>query len=221
MTARLVANLFATLAMAALLLSIGCYRRSDMDLQPKFWKVYRPTEFFADGQSARPLPLGVVPRESLRTDREFYFARDAAGKLIDHFPVQLSDGAPFPSRGPELSQFLARGRQRFNIYCIVCHGELGYGDGMVVQRGFTVPPSYHSDKLLHHEPIGHYFDVITNGYGAMFGYAARIQPRDRWAIVAYLKALQLSQNPTSEDLQRARAIAPESAALSGETGGAP
>jgi mono/diheme cytochrome c family protein len=186
------------LAAVSLLAAGGCYRRSDMDLQPKFWKVYRPTDFFADGQSARQLPLGVVPREWLRTDREFYFAKDTDGKLIDHFPATYPDGRPFPTNGPELAKLLERGQQRYNIYCIVCHGPLGYGDGMVVQRGFPAPPSYHSDKLLHHEPIGHFYDVISNGYGAMFSYAERVAPEDRWAIVAYVKALQLSQNPTAE-----------------------
>jgi len=198
----------AILAVVALLAAGGCYRHSDMDLQPKFWKVYRPSEFFADGESARQLPLGVVPREWLRTDREFYFAKDADGKLIDHFPATYPDGRPFPTSGPDLVSVLQRGQQRYNIYCMACHGPLGYGDGMVVQRGFPAPPSYHSDKLLHHEPIGHFYDVISNGYGAMFSYSERVLPEDRWAIVAYVKTLQLSQNATADQLQRAKALAP-------------
>jgi mono/diheme cytochrome c family protein len=187
----------------------GCYRHSDMAEQPKFWKVYRPTDFFADGQSARPLPTGVVPIEELRTDREYYFAKDSSGKLIDHLPATYPDGRPYPDRGPAMAALLERGQQRYNIYCIVCHGQLGYGDGMIVQRGFPAPPSLHSDKVRLHEPLGHYYDVITNGYGAMFGYAERVTPDDRWAITAYVKALQLSQNPTQDQLDRAKAAYPE------------
>jgi mono/diheme cytochrome c family protein len=209
---------WAILAVTAVICAAGCYRRSDMDLQPKFWKVYRPTDFFTDGQSARQLPEGVVPREWLRTDREFYFAKDTDGKLIDHFPATYPDGTPFPASGPELATLLKRGQQRYNIYCIVCHGPLGYGDGMVVQRGFPAPPSYHSDKLLHHEPIGHYYDVISNGYGAMYSYSERIEPKDRWAVVAYVKTLQLSQNGTPEQLQRATSLVPP---VTPGTGGAP
>jgi len=190
------------------IVAAGCYRHSDMAEQPKFWKIYRPTEFFADGQSERPLPEGVVPREWLRTDREFYFAKDNSGKLIDHFPATYPDGSPFPQSGKELQALLERGQQRFNIYCIECHGQLGYGDGMVVQRGFPNPPSYHADKLMHHEPIGHFFDVITNGYGAMFSFAERVQPADRWAVVAYIKALQLSQNATDAEIDKAKQLYP-------------
>jgi mono/diheme cytochrome c family protein len=211
----------AMLAAAGILVALGgCYRRSDMDIQPKFWKVYRPTEFFADGQSARPLPEGVVPVEELRTNREFYFAKDMSGKLIDHVPATGPDDKEFPpmadangvayaDKGAAMTAFLKRGQARYNIYCIVCHGPLGYGDGMIVQRGFPPPPSFHSDKILHHEPIGHFYDVISNGYGAMFSYSERVVPEDRWAIAAYIKALQLSQNPTADDIAKAKAIAPE------------
>ena len=188
------------------IVAAGCYRHSDMAEQPKFWKVYRPTEFFVDGQSERPLPEGVVPRELLRTDREFYFAKDSSGKLIDHFPATYPDGTPFPQSGQDLQKLLQRGQQRFNIYCIECHGALGYGDGMVVQRGFPSPPSYHADKLMHHEPIGHFFDVISNGYGAMYGFAERVQPADRWAVVAYIKALQLSQNASDAEIDKAKQL---------------
>jgi len=209
----------AVLAAAALLaIGGGCYRRSDMDLQPKFWKVYRPTEFFADGMSERPLPEHVVPVEDLRTNREFYFAKDENGRLIDHLPATGPDGKPFPSQG--MAALLERGQQRYNIYCIVCHGPLGYGDGMIVQRGFPAPPSFHADKLLHHEPIGHFYDVISNGYGAMYSYSERVAPPDRWAIAAYIKALQLSQNPTPQNLDEAKTLVPP-VAVPGESGGAP
>ena len=198
----------------------GCYRRSDMDLQPKFWKVYRPSEFFADGQSARPLPEGVVPVEYLRTNREFYFAKESNGLLIDHIPATGGDGKefppmsdpngnPYPDKTAAMTAFLQRGKARYNIYCIVCHGPLGYGDGMVVQRSFPAPPSFHSDKILHHEPLGHFYDVISNGYGAMFSYSERVVPEDRWAIAAYVKALQLSQNPTAAEIDKAKAVMPE------------
>jgi mono/diheme cytochrome c family protein len=209
----------AVAATALVALAGGCYRHSDMAEQPKFWKIYRPTDFFADGQSARPLPVGVVPQEELRTNREFYFAKDTTGKLIDHFPATYPDGKAFPTQGPELAAVLQRGQQRYNIYCIVCHGQLGYGDGMVVQRGFTHPPSFHADKVLHHEPIGHFYDVISNGYGAMFSYSERIAPEDRWAIVAYVKALQLSQNPSPDDLIKAQSLVPPDAATKGDERG--
>jgi len=215
--ARRVRPRIAALAATALVALLGgCYRHSDMALQPKYWKIYRPSEFFADGQSERPLPEGVVPQEELRTDREFYFGLDLKGNTIDHLPATYPDGTPFPSKGPEMQALLERGQQRFNIYCIVCHGQLGYGDGMVVQRGFTTPPSYHADKLLHHEPIGHFFYVMSNGYGAMYSYSERINPADRWAIAAYIKALQLSQNPTADDLSRAQALVPPNAATTVE-----
>jgi mono/diheme cytochrome c family protein len=211
---RRVVILAAVAAIAAL---GGCYRHSDMDAQPKFWKVYRPSEFFADGQSARPLPEGVVPIEWLRTNREFFFAKDESGRLIDHLPATGQDDKVFPpmtdpygnayaDQNAAMAAFLKRGQARYNIYCIVCHGPLGYGDGLIVQRGFPAPPSFHSDKMLHHEPIGHIYDVISNGYGAMFSYAERVLPADRWAIAAYIKALQLSQNPTAQDIQNAKAL---------------
>jgi mono/diheme cytochrome c family protein len=200
------------LAVTALVaLAGGCYRHSDMALQPKFWKVYRPSDFFADGMSARPLPEGVVPREMLRTNREFYFAKDTNGNLIDRFPATDADGKPFPDKGPELAELIHRGQARYNIYCIVCHGQLGYGDGMIVQRGFPAPPSYHSDKLLHHVPLGHFYDVISNGYGAMFSYAERITPADRWAIAAYIKALQKSQDSSADEVDAAKQRWPEQA----------
>ena len=107
-----------------------------------------------------------------------------------------------PRLSPVDQAFLLRGQQRFNIYCSPCHGRTGYGDGMVVQRGFKAPPSYHIDRLRN-QPSGYYFDVITNGYGTMVSYASRIPVDDRWAIVAYVRALQLSQNATVEDVPEA------------------
>jgi len=188
----------------------GCYRSDDMAIQPKYWKVYRPTDFFADGESARPLPPGVVPHGDARTDREYFFAHvqsDPTGKtLIDHFPVAFLPKADDPDPRATLLAKIERGQQRFGIFCVECHGALGYGDGMIVRRGFPSPPSYHSDRLLHHEPIGHFFDVITRGWGAMYGFSSRISPEDRWCIVAYIKTLQMSQNADPQTVASANAL---------------
>jgi len=150
-----------------------------MARQPK----YRPLEassFFADGRSARPIPEGTVARGHLDADERFYTGK-YDGELLTTIPVPLT------------RELLQRGRQRFNIYCSPCHGETGDGQGMVVLRGFRRgPPSYHIDRLRE-APVGHFFDVITNGFGAMQDYAAQISPRDRWAISAYVRTLQLSQ----------------------------
>ena len=139
------------------------------------------------GQSARPLVAGTVARGELRADRHRF-----AGKTKDLKPV---DTFPFPVDGPVLD----RGQERYMIFCSPCHGAVGDGQGMIVQRGFSPPPSFHTDRLRK-EPVGHYFHVITNGYGAMYPYASRIPPDDRWAIIAYVRALQLSQNAKLDDL---------------------
>ena len=164
----------------------GC--RNDMHVQPR----YNPldsSDFFDDGRAARPEVPGTVARGQLRTDRYFY-----AGK-VNGVPVSAF---PFPVT----RQVLERGRERYNIYCTPCHGYTGEGRGMIVQRGFPQPPSYHTDRLRQ-APVGHLYDVITNGYGAMYSYAARISPEDRWAIVAYIRALQLSQHATVDDVPEA------------------
>jgi len=193
--------IFRAVGPAALVFGLtACYRHDDMSIQPKFYHDYRPTSFFADGMSERPLEVGVVPHGMARIDREFYFGRDSNGNFIDHFP------AGFPTSGPELEQHILRGQQRYNIYCIVCHGQLGFGDGMIVKRGFPSPPSYHFDRLMYHEPLGHYFDVITNGWGAMFSYAERVSPEDRWNIIAYIKVLQLSENASKATIAAAEAM---------------
>ncbi len=173
-----------------LMLSAAC--RQDMADQPR----YRPlaaSSFFADGRSARPLVPGTVARGHLRTDEHLYTGK-VKGVEVDTFPFPIT------------RQVLARGRERFNIYCSPCHDRLGTGEGIVVERGFRHPPSYHSDKLRA-APVGHFFDVITNGFGAMTDYGDRISPRDRWAIAAYIRALQLSQRATLSDVapeERAR-----------------
>jgi cytochrome c553 len=168
----------ACLGAAAMLLS-GC--RMDMHIQPKYLP-YEPTDFFADGRSERqPIP-GTVARGQLRTDELFYTGK-VNGVEADQFP--------FPITRADLE----RGRERFNIYCTPCHDYTGTGNGMVVQRGFPQPPSYHTQRLRE-APVGHFYGVITDGFGAMYSYAARIEPADRWRIAAYIRVLQMSQNAT-------------------------
>jgi mono/diheme cytochrome c family protein len=116
----------------------------------------------------------------------------------DHYPTE-SD-SPFPTRGPQLRQILQRGQQQFTIYCSMCHGDAGDGRGIIVERGFAIPPNYNLDRLRT-TPVGHLFDVITNGYGAMYSYGDRISPADRWTIVAYIRTLQMTQGIPAADLR--------------------
>ncbi len=166
------------------LLGIGCTQQ--MAVQPSY-RPYRPADFFSDGTSARPLPADTVARGHLRDDTLLFTGKDAGGQDSSLFPMPIT------------RDVLERGRQRFEIDCAPCHGLTGEGDGMIVQRGFTPPPSYHSDRLRQ-APVGHFFDVITNGTGSMPGYADQVTVPDRWAIVAYIRALQLSQNATVSDV---------------------
>ncbi len=191
----LAARTMSTLALAGIsFLTAGC-ARLDMQDQPKY-KPQRPSEFFADGRSGRPELDGTIARGELHEDAAFYEGKDAAGKDIDAFPIAIDKSV------------IARGQQRYDIYCSPCHGRLGNGLGMVVQRGFKQPPSYHIERLRN-APVGHIYDVITNGYGAMLNYAQQIQERDRWAIVAYIRVLQYSQNASINDLSaEARAKMP-------------
>jgi len=159
--------------------------RQDMHDQPKYEPLEAST-FFADGRSARPLIEGTVARGNLQLDEHFY-----TGKINGELATEL----PFPAT----MDVLKRGQERFNIYCSPCHSKAGDGAGMIVQRGFRRPPTYHSERLRD-APIGHFFDVMTNGFGAMYSYAERVSPRDRWAIAAYIRALQLSQNATLDDV---------------------
>jgi mono/diheme cytochrome c family protein len=174
----------------ALLTLAGC--RSDMQDQPYF-RPLRENTFYADKRSARPLVTGTVARGHLDANAYFY-----SGK------IGSNDGDYLPF--PVTAQLLERGQQRFNIYCSPCHGATGYGDGMVVQRGFKHPPSYHIDRLRQ-APIGYFFDVMSNGYGAMPSYAQQVPPADRWAIASYIRALQLSQNASPADVPAGTAIA--------------
>ena len=176
------------IVLAAGLLSLaGC--RQEMYDQPKFIPL-RPTDFFGDGRSERPLPEGTVARGHLNDDVAFYTGKAPDGKPVDEFP--------FPVTG----DVLERGRDRFNVYCSPCHDRQGEGNGTIVKRGLRHPPSYHIDRLRQ-VPNGYLFDVITSGFGAMQDYAAQIPPRDRWAIVAYVRALQLSHHATMGDVPQA------------------
>jgi hypothetical protein len=176
-------------AAAGLLLACaGC--RQDMHVQPRY-NPYDPTDFFAGGQSARLPIAGTVPRGELTTGPEELLY---TGKLNGEPSVAF----PFPVT----REVLERGRERYDIYCAPCHGLSGDADGMIVRRGFRTPPSLHTDRLRA-APPGHFFDVITDGFGMMFPYGYRVPPRDRWAIIAYIRALQLSRQSSIEDVPAA------------------
>jgi mono/diheme cytochrome c family protein len=153
--------------------------------QPKYIPL-RESAFVSDARSARALVVGTVARGQLHEDAHLY-----TGK------VNGTGAAMFPFRIDSL--VMARGQERFDIYCSPCHGRTGFGDGMIVRRGYRRPPSYHDDRLRK-APVGHFFDVISNGFGAMPDYAAQINVKDRWAIVAYVRALQLSEHATVADV---------------------
>ena len=170
-------KLLSAASLLMLFVLAGC--RSDMQDQPRFIPL-RKSDFYEDQRSSRPVIVGTVARGQLRDDTYFYtgmIGKDAGNVM------------PFPVT----RQVLARGQERYNIYCSPCHSEVGDGNGMIVQRGYRRPPSYHIDRLRN-APLGHFFDVITNGFGAMPDYASQVQPADRWAIIAYIRALQYSQN---------------------------
>ena len=170
-------------AMLVLLL-VACNQK--MGTQPRY-QPYQPSQLFSDGTSARPLPADTVARGHLQEDTLLFTGKDANGQDSTEFPFPITRAV------------LERGQERFNIYCSVCHGYVGDGDGLVVQRGFQPPPSYHTDRLRQ-APVGHFFDVITNGFGAMPSYAAQVPVPDRWAIAAYIRALQLSQHASLDDV---------------------
>ena len=156
--------------------------RQDMHNQPRY-KPLATSSFFEDGRSARPAIEDTVARGQLHLDDARYTGK-VDGKDVDYFPIQITRAD------------LARGQERFNIYCSPCHGRVGDGHGMVVLRGLRPPPSYYEPRLVT-GPVGHFFDVMTNGFGAMYSYASRVPVDDRWRIAAYIRALQLSQNPSS------------------------
>ena len=202
------------LVLAALAFS-GC--RQDMHDQPKY-RPLRPVDQIGsinDGRSARPFVEGTVARGALRDDVEFYTGKIAGlGQTADMRSATSSSQFPRPpaaSGTPGLQGFvtefpmqitaadLDRGQERFNIYCAVCHGPLGDGGGMIPKRGFRKPPSYHDDRLRN-APVGYFFDVITNGFGNMADYSTQVEPADRWRIIAYIRALQLSQRASVADV---------------------
>lgn len=166
--------LFALLTVPAVLLMAGC---TDMYDGSRI-KPLEESRFFPDRRASRTLVEGTVPRGMARTDEHFYEGK-IGGRPAETFPIAVTDSV------------LARGRDRFNTFCSPCHSRLGDGNGMIVQRGFPKPNSFHTDSVRN-KPVGYYFDVITNGFGRMYSYAHSVPVEDRWAIVAYLRALQYS-----------------------------
>lgn len=169
------------ISLSAALLLAAC---NDVSMtQQNRYGTYTPAALFSDGMEAQALPAGVVAQGDLERANQA-----ATPPAVD-------------------AQFLARGQERYEIYCSPCHGLSGNGDGMIVRRGFPAPPSYHSARLRA-APAKHFFDVITSGYGVMYSYAARVEPRDRWAIVAYIRALQESRNAKLADIPDLRSKLP-------------
>ena len=183
---------------AGVLCLVGAGCRRDMQDQPKM-KPYRGTTFFADGLSGRQPVQGTIPRGFLRDDTEYYTGKKSVSSASPSTSAEnpfADDTDTFPF--PVTEDTVKRGRERYDIFCSVCHGMTGNGDGMVVRRGFRRAASFNDDRLRQ-APVGHFFDAITNGWGAMPSYASQIPAQDRWAIVAYIRALQLSQqNPNAQ-----------------------
>jgi mono/diheme cytochrome c family protein len=163
-----------------------------MQNQPKFIPL-RENSFYPDGRSARPTVEGTIARGQLQDDPLLYTGK-VDGKEVDQLPFAMSE------------KDLARGRERFNIYCSPCHSQVGDGNGMVAQRGFKNPPSYYEPRLMT-APVGHFFNVMTNGWGAMGDYSAQVPVADRWRIAAYIRALQLSRNAKGGDVAPGQKVA--------------
>lgn len=174
----------AVLPLLLLAAAAGC--RQDMHNQPKV-RPHRPSRFFDDGSSSRPLPAGAVARGFLRDDAHLYRGIGPDGKFVSELPF------------PADAKLLARGRERFDIYCSPCHGRTGDGTGIIARRGFKQPPTFHQDRLRN-QPAGYFYDVTTNGFGVMSGYAAQVTPEDRWAIVAWVRTLQYAAWAPASDL---------------------
>jgi mono/diheme cytochrome c family protein len=185
----------------ALLALTGC--RQDMHDQPRF-KPLAESDFYSDLRSARTPVEGTVARGQLHEDSYFYTGKVGTNPG-DYLPFAATDAV------------LARGRERFNIYCAPCHSRLGDGNGMIVQRGFRVPPSFHIERLRK-APLGYFFDTITNGFGAMPDYASQISASDRWCIVAYIRALQLSQGATMGDVPSGQKVPSSAPMFRGDPG---
>ncbi|HTR42324.1 MAG TPA: cytochrome c [Pseudomonadales bacterium] len=174
-------NIIFTAAMLCLL--TAC--RRDMFSQPKSNPLSK-SDFFEDGAASRPLPPHVIARDNFNNDATFYTGMVGTNPATE-FPYPITRAS------------LERGRICFEINCVPCHGEAGEGNGIVVQRGFPTPPSYHIARLRN-APVGHFFDVMTHGYGAMYSFASRTTPQERWDIAAYIRALQLSEHATLADV---------------------
>jgi mono/diheme cytochrome c family protein len=174
------------LSLCFLLLGSFSACRQDMHDQPKFQALER-NDFFADHRASRPLVDGTVPRGHLDEDPAFFTGVAADGVVVERVPLAI-DGA-----------LLQRGRERYDIFCSPCHDRVGTGNGMIVQRGYKQPASFH-EELLRGVPDGYFFQAMTNGFGVMPSYAAQVPAADRWAIVAYLRALQLSQAAPLDEL---------------------
>ena len=196
---KLTSHLTALLLIFVLLMTSGCFQgrpssREPIHLNPNMdqQKKYRPqaeSNFFEDGATMRPIVEGTVARGQLKDDTEFYYGKDSKGNFIKTFPSQI-----------ELNmELLRRGQERYSIYCSPCHGAIGNGRGIVVEKGMLPPPSFHSDSIRVY-PNGRVFDVITNGIRNMPPYKYQIPEKDRWAIIAYFNALQRSQNATLQDV---------------------
>jgi len=221
-----VRQLVGAMVLPLLFISVGC--RRDMQDQPKM-KPYRGTSFFGDGTSMRQPIDGTIPRGQLRSDTEYFTGKKAnapratatpgtqpqtAGAPANTYPDDI-DTFPFPVT----KEVVDRGRQRYEIFCTACHGLTGNGDGMIVRRGFRRAASFNDDRLRQ-APVGHFFDAITNGWGAMPSYASQIPVQDRWAIITYIRALQLSQqNIAAASASPARQNSPAASATPSPTGG--
>lgn len=189
----------------ALLLLASC--RQKMANQARYDPL-EPSDFFADGMSARPRIAGTVARGEI-SGNPYFDTGKVNGQIADGFPM------------PVTLDVVNRGHDRFDIYCAQCHGRVGDGNGMIPSRGYRRPPSFHTETLRK-APTGHLFDVMTNGFGAMPPYGTMIPPQDRWAIAAYIKALQLSQNATVADIpvtERAKLDAPAATSTAPTHGG--
>ena len=191
-------RLFLLSVFCFLILGSGC--RQKMANQARYDPL-EPSDFFQDGMASRPRIAGTVARGEM-TDNPFFDSGKINGQVADGFPM------------PVTAELIDRGHNRFDIYCAQCHGRVGDGNGMIPSRGYRRPPSFHT-QTLRAASSGHFFDVMTNGFGAMPPYGKMIPPQDRWAIAAYIRALQLSQNATVEDVppaERATLDAPPAAA---------
>jgi mono/diheme cytochrome c family protein len=180
--------------LAVLAVLAGCERaKQDMYDQPRY-KTFAASSLFADGASARTPPAGTQPR-ARGAFADSTGGRKGGAAVQDDIAAETAQANPYPVD----LRLLERGRERYMIYCLPCHGPVGDGDGLVVRRGFPAPPTYHQPRLRE-VPDRHVYDVITQGYGVMVPYADRIEPADRWAIVAFVRALQLSQNVPADSL---------------------